>query len=136
MTRLAHLGVIVRRIDEAASLYRRLGLQESGRETFAQENIQMAFFRIGDARVELMEPTAPTGPLHRFLATRGEGIHHLALEVPDIARAIADAKGAGLRLIDESPRPGAHGTRVAFIHPSSAHGVLVELIERPSADLG
>jgi len=135
MTRLAHLGVIVRRIDEAALFYRRLGLQESGRETFAQENIQMAFFRIGDARVELMEPTAPTGPLHRFLATRGEGIHHLALEVPDIARAIADARGAGLRLIDESPRPGAHGTRVAFIHPSSAHGVLVELIERPSADL-
>ena len=135
MTRLAHLGVIVRRIDEAASLYRRLGLQECGRETFAQENIQMVFFRIGDARVELMEPTAPTGPLHRFLATRGEGIHHLALEVPDIARAIADARGAGLRLIDESPRPGAHGTRVAFIHPSSTHGVLVELIESPWPDL-
>jgi methylmalonyl-CoA/ethylmalonyl-CoA epimerase len=135
MTRLAHLGVIVRRINEAASLYRRLGLQESGRETFAQENIQMAFFPIGDARVELMEPTGPTGPLDRFLATRGEGIHHLALEVPNIARAIADARRAGLRLIDESPRPGAHGTRVAFIHPSSAHGVLVELIERSPADL-
>ncbi len=130
MTRLAHLGIIVRRIDDAAGVFRRLGLPESGRETFARENIQMAFIRIEDARVELMEPLSPAGPLHRFLAARGEGIHHLALEVPNIDQAMARARAAGIRLIDHAPRPGAHGTRVAFIHPSAAHGVLIELIER------
>jgi methylmalonyl-CoA epimerase len=128
--RLAHIGILVHRLTAAASLYQRLGLPEIGRETFDQENIRIAFVPIEEIRIELMEPLAATGSLDRFLATRGEGIHHLAFEVPDIERALVRARSAGARLIDESPRRGAHGTRVAFIHPSSAHGVLIELIER------
>jgi methylmalonyl-CoA/ethylmalonyl-CoA epimerase len=128
--RLSHIGVLVHRIDAAAPLYRRLGLSEAARETFPQENIQMAFIPVEDIRIELMEPLAGTGPLARFLATRGEGIHHLAFEVPDIEQALARARSAGVRLLDETPRSGAHHTRVAFIHPSATHGVLVELVER------
>lgn len=128
--RLAHIGVLVHRIDAAGSLYRRLGLPEVRRETFPQENIRMAFVPVEEVRIELMEPLVRTGPLTRFLATRGEGIHHLAFEVSDIEQALAHARSAGFRLIDESPRQGSEGTRVAFIHPSSTHGVLVELVER------
>lgn len=131
--RLGHLGVVVRRLDIAAALYRRLGLHEAGRETFAQEQIRIAFIETDEARIELIEPLSPTGPLGRFLTSRGEGIHHLAFEVPDIERALARARDAGMRLIDDSPRGGAHGTRVAFIHPNSARGVLVELVEKRSS---
>jgi methylmalonyl-CoA/ethylmalonyl-CoA epimerase len=132
MPRLAHIGILVRHLADAVSLYHRLGLPESGRETFDQENILIAFVPVEETRIELMEPLAATDPLDRFLATRGEGIHHLAFEVPDIERALARARSAGARLIDESPRRGAHDTRVAFIHPSSAHGVLIELVEKNS----
>ena len=128
--RLSHIGVLVHRVDAAAALYQRLGLSRAAREMFPQENIRMAFVPVEDIRIELMEPLTGTGPLARFLATRGEGIHHLAFEVPDIEQALARARSAGVRLIDETPRIGAHDTRVAFIHPSATHGVLVELVER------
>lgn len=128
--RLSHIGVLVHRVDAAAALYQLLGLSEAAREMFPQENIRMAFVPVEDIRIELMEPLAGGGPLARFLATRGEGIHHLAFEVPDIQQALARARSAGMRLIDETPRIGAHHTRVAFIHPSATHGVLVELVER------
>ncbi len=128
--RLCHIGVLVHRVDAAASLYQRLGLSEAAREMFPQENIRMAFVPVEDIRIELMEPLTGGGPLARFLATRGEGIHHLAFEVPDIEQALARARSAGVRLIDETPRIGAHDTRVAFIHPNATHGVLVELVER------
>lgn len=128
--RLSHIGVLVHRVDAAAALYQRLGLSEAAREMFPQENIRMAFVPVEDIRIELMEPLTGGGPLARFLATRGEGIHHLAFEVPDIEQALARARSAGVRLIDETPRIGAHDTRVAFIHPSATHGVLVELVER------
>jgi methylmalonyl-CoA/ethylmalonyl-CoA epimerase len=128
--RLSHIGILVHGVDAAATLYQRLGLFEAPREMFPQENIRMAFVPVEDIRIELMEPLTDTGPLARFLATRGEGIHHLAFEVPDIEQALARARSAGVRLIDETPRMGAHHTRVAFIHPSATHGVLVELIER------
>ena len=136
--RLAHLGVIVRRIDGAAGFYRRLGLHERAREPFPQENVRIAFIQVAGDQIELLEPLTPTGPLGRFLHERGEGIHHLALEVPDIDRALARARGAGVRLIDATPRRGAHGTRVAFLHPGGFHGVLIELVEvgpeQPSAN--
>jgi methylmalonyl-CoA/ethylmalonyl-CoA epimerase len=128
--RLSHVGVLVHRVDAAASLYQRLGLSEAAQEIFPEENIRMAFVPVEDVRIELMEPLTSTGPLARFLATRGEGIHHLAFEVPDIEQALARVRSAGGRLIDETPRTGAHHTRVAFIHPSATHGVLVELVER------
>jgi len=130
LIRLAHIGVIVHRIDAAVSLYRRLGLSETGRETFQQEQIRIAFIPVEDARIELMETLEPAGPLHRFLASRGEGIHHLALEVSDLGATLARVRAAGGRLIDENPRRGSEGTRVAFIHPTSTHGALIELVER------
>ena len=129
--RLAHIGVIVRRVDAACSLYARLGLRQAGRVAFPQENIRIAFIPVEGAQIELMETLEPGGPLHRFLAARGEGIHHLAFEVPDLEEALARVREAGGRLIDETPRRGSEGTKVAFIHPTSAHGVLIELVERP-----
>jgi methylmalonyl-CoA/ethylmalonyl-CoA epimerase len=131
--RLAHIGVIVRQVDAACPLYALLGLPETGRMTFAQENIRIVFIPVEGARIELMETLEPAGPLHRFLAGHGEGIHHLAFEVPNLEAALAQVREAGGRLIDETPRPGSEGTTVAFIHPTSTHGVLIELVERPSA---
>ncbi len=131
--RLAHIGVVVRRVDAACSLYERLGLREIARMAFPQENIRIAFIPVEGARIELMETLEPAGPVHRFLAGRGEGIHHLAFEVPNLEEALARVREAGGRLIDETPRRGAEGTKVAFIQPTSTHGVLIELVERPRA---
>lgn len=131
--RLAHLGVIVRRLEAAEPLYRRLGLPTSRPESFDRESVRMAFVRVDEVQIELLEPVTPEGSLGRFLAARGEGIHHVALEVSDIDKALARARAAGMRPIDQAPRPGAHGTRIAFLHPATAYGVLLELVERPSS---
>lgn len=129
--RLAHLAVIVRDLDAGEAVYSRcLGLPSSGREALLREGVRVSFIPAGTARVELLEPVDPRGALRKFLAARGPGVHHIALEVRDLASAMARARAAGLRLIDPAPRAGAHGTRVAFIHPAGAHGVLVELVER------
>lgn len=132
--RLAHIGVIVERIDVAYLLYARLGLSETARMAHPQENIRIAFIPVEGVRIELMEPLEPAGPLHRFLAGRGEGIHHLAFEVANLEAALARVREAGARLIDETPRRGSEGTRVAFIHPTATHGVLIELVERPGGE--
>jgi methylmalonyl-CoA epimerase len=129
-TRLAHVALIVRRLEAAAQAFGRLlGRAPAGRDVLADEGVRIAFVGIGGARIELMEPLDPGGALDRFLAARGEGIHHLAFAVPDITAALTRARAAGLRLVDEDPRPGAGGTRVAFLHPSGTHGVLVEFVE-------
>lgn len=128
--RLEHVALIVRRLDAAAQAFRRLlGRVPAGRDVLADEGVRVAFVDIGGARIELMEPLDSGGALGRFLAARGEGIHHLAFVVPDITAALARARAAGLRVVDADPRPGAGGTRVAFLHPSTTHGVLVELVE-------
>src|SRR5437660_11050710 len=127
--RLAHLGVIVHRLDAAEPFYARLGLSPARRESLDREHVRVTFLRVADAEIELLEPARQEGPLGRFLATHGEGIHHIAFEVDDIERALAIAAASGMRAIDQAPRPGAHGTRVAFLHPGSAHGILLELVE-------
>jgi len=129
--RLAHLGVIVHRLDTAEPFYARLGLSPARRESLDRERVRVTFLPVANAEIELLEPAGPEGPLSRFLAARGEGIHHIAFEVDDIERALAIAVASGMRAIDQVPRPGAHGTRVAFLHPGSAHGILLELVERP-----
>jgi len=129
--RLAHLGVIVHRLDTAQPFYARLGLSPARRESLDRERVRVTFLPVADAEIELLEPAGPEGPLSRFLAARGEGIHHIAFEVDDIERALAIAVASGMRAIDQVPRPGAQGTRVAFLHPGSAHGILLELVERP-----
>jgi len=128
---LVHLGVIVRRLESAEAIYGRLGLRPTERATVDRENLRITFFPAGSAEIELLEPLTRDGPLGRFLAARGEGIHHVALEVPDIEEALVRARAAGVRLIDAVPRAGARGSRIAFLHPEALHGLLVELVERP-----
>jgi len=126
--RLDHLGVAVTDIDAALGFWRdALGLNLEPAEEVASQRVRAHFMPAGDAAIELLEATAPDSPIAKFAAKRGPGLHHVTFEVPDIAASLAKLKSAGVKLIDEVPRPGAHGSLVAFIHPSSAHGVLVEL---------
>ena len=128
-SRLAHLGIAVQTLDGAENLYNRLGLAVSERVAFPRESLRLGFISLGEVAIELLEPDDPQSSLARFLSTRGPGVHHLAFEVPDIEQALARARQAGMRQVGEGPRAGAHGTRVVFIHPASAHGVLVELVQ-------
>lgn len=129
-----HIGIAVRSLAEAGRFYREvLGLEVGPAELLPDDGIAAAFVPLGDSRIEFLEPAAPDGPVARFLERRGEGIHHIALAVPDVARALEGARGAGFELIDQGPRPGAHGSRIAFLHPKNTQGVLIELVERPSS---
>jgi methylmalonyl-CoA/ethylmalonyl-CoA epimerase len=123
-----HIGIAVANIGEALAFYRdALGLEIEHPEEVPSQRVRAHFIPAGDAAIELLEATADDSPIAKYVAKRGPGIHHLTLRVDDIAAALAQLKARGVRLIDEAPRPGAHGSQVAFIHPSSAHGVLVEL---------
>lgn len=125
---LDHVGIAVADVDEALAFYREaLGLEVTGVETVASQQVRARFVGAGGAALELLEATADTSPIARFVARRGPGLHHVTLRVDDLAAALARLKAHGARLIDETPRAGAEGALVAFVHPSSAHGVLVEL---------
>jgi len=128
---LDHVGIAVANLLEAFRFYRdTLGLEIEPPEDIASQRVRAHFVQVGDATLELLEPTSGESPIAKYLATRGPGLHHVALRVDDIVAALAELKARGVRLIDETPRPGAHGSLVAFIHPSSAHGVLVELKQK------
>ena len=127
--RLDHVGIAVASIEESLGIYQALGLAESGRERVEGQGVVTAFLPLGETRLELLEPTDADSPVAKFLAKRGPGVHHLCFAVPDLERALADLKGRGFRLVNESPVPGAGGRRVAFLHPSAGHGVLIELSE-------
>jgi methylmalonyl-CoA/ethylmalonyl-CoA epimerase len=125
---LDHVGIAVASLDEALAFYRdTLGLEVEPPQEIASQRVRAHFVAVGEATLELLEATAPDSPIARFLERRGPGMHHVALRVEDIEAALAELKTRGVRLIDETPRPGAHGSLVAFLHPSSTHGVLVEL---------
>jgi methylmalonyl-CoA/ethylmalonyl-CoA epimerase len=131
---LDHIGIAVANLDEALAFYRdALGLEIEAPEDVASQRVRAHFIPLGSpaertgASLELLQATDPSSPIAKYLEKRGPGLHHLTLRVDDIAAALARLKAHGVRLIDEAPRPGAHGSLVAFIHPSSAHGVLVEL---------
>jgi methylmalonyl-CoA epimerase len=129
--RLDHVGVAVRSLAEALRPYTEgLGLVIGGTEEVPAQKVRVAFLPIGETRIELLEPTAADSPIARFLERRGEGIHHLCLEVDDLEAALARLKAAGVPLVDDAPRPGAEGCRVAFVHPKGLAGVLLELTER------
>lgn len=131
---LDHIGIAVADLGEALAFYRdALGLDISPPEEVVSQGVRVHFVTAGEAALELLEATADGSPIARFVARRGPGLHHISLRVPDLDAALAELKGRGVRLIDAAPRPGAHGTRVAFIHPSSAHGVLVELSQHDPA---
>jgi methylmalonyl-CoA/ethylmalonyl-CoA epimerase len=132
ITRIAHLGIAVKDVDPVKKLYSgNLNLELKGEEVVASQKVQVSFFKVGESSLELLLPTAGDSPVAKFLETRGEGFHHLALEVEDINAALAELKAAGVRLIDETPREGAHGTMVAFLHPKATYGLLVELVQSP-----
>ncbi len=129
-----HIGIAVRSIAAQRSYYEGiLGAVFEGVEEVADQKVRVGFFRIGDVRFELLEPTDPTSTVAAFLEKRGEGLHHVALSVAGIEARIAELKQAGVRMIDETPRPGAHHMRIAFLHPKSTFGVLTELCEPAAA---
>ena len=129
--RVAHIGIAVRDLDEALRLYHEaLGLPLLGRESVESDGVNVAFLPAGDTELELLEATAPESPVARFIEKHGEGIHHIALEVDDVAESLKNLRDRGYRLIDEEPRIGAGGVRVAFVHPRSTSGVLIELCEK------
>ena len=130
LTGVHHVGIAVADLDESIELYRAsLGAELVHRARNEKDGIEAAFLRTGDGEVELMSATRPDSPVARFLAKRGPGLHHVAFGVTDIASALADARAAGLELIDAEPRMGMHGARIAFVHPKSLNGVLTEFVE-------
>src|SRR3954462_1180071 len=125
---LDHVGIAVKDLAAALTFYRdALGLEVEPPEEVASQRVRAHFVPVGDAKLELLEATAPESAIAKYVEKRGPGLHHITLRVDDIAATLAQLKGRGARLVDEQPRPGAEGALVAFIHPSSAHGVLVEL---------
>ena len=129
MTRLDHIGIAVRSL-EAARIYELLGLEIGHVETVETQKVKTAFLSVGDTHLELLEPTGPDSPVAKYIEKRGEGIHHLCFRVADIDAHLERLKAAGYRLVNEAPVPGAHGCRVAFLHPSAGNGVLIELSEK------
>lgn len=123
-----HLGIAVRSLDDALRFYRSLGLEASGRETVERERVTVAMLPAGDSRIELLEATQPDSVIAKFIDKRGEGLHHVALKVPDLNAAVERLRVTGARLLNE-PRPGAGGHMYVFVHPSSTGGVLLELIQ-------
>ncbi|MBW2192352.1 MAG: methylmalonyl-CoA epimerase [Deltaproteobacteria bacterium] len=129
--KIDHIGIAVGSIDAGKSLWTdALGLTCEGSETVEEQKVTTAFFPVGESEVELLESTAPDGPVAKFLDKKGEGIHHIAFRVENIEEALEALKEKGVRLIDEKPRRGAGGARIAFLHPKATNGVLVELCER------
>jgi methylmalonyl-CoA/ethylmalonyl-CoA epimerase len=129
MTRLDHIGIAVKSL-EAAKIYEALGLTVGHTETVETQKVRTAFLSVGESNLELLEPTSPDSPIAKFIEKRGEGIHHICLRVDDIEAHLARLKAEGYRLINEAPVPGAHGCRVAFLHPAAGNGVLIELSEK------
>ena len=128
--KIHHVGVAVDDMDAAIRLYASaFGAEVTHRITSERDGLEAVFLRAGDAEVELLRPLREDTPVGKFLARRGPGLHHLAVVVEDIDQALADAREQGMELIDETPRVGLHGTRIAFIHPRSVGGVLTELVE-------
>jgi methylmalonyl-CoA/ethylmalonyl-CoA epimerase len=130
--KIDHIGIATNGISDAASIYcGALGLSVGETEDVPSQKVRVAMLPLGESRIELLEATSDDSPISKFLGKRGPGIHHIALRVENIGASLADLKAKGTRLIDEEPRVGAGGCLVAFIHPSSTGGVLIELVERP-----
>ncbi|MEN8729270.1 MAG: methylmalonyl-CoA epimerase [Desulfuromonadales bacterium] len=130
LKKISHIGIAVASIEQAAPFYRDvLGMEFEGTEVVAEQKVKVAFFAVGESRIELLEPTADDSPVAKFLDKNGPGVHHVAYEVADLEQRLAALKAEGVRLIDEAPRTGAHNTRIAFMHPKASGGVLTELCE-------
>lgn len=130
LTKINHIGIAVQSLAETIPFYRdNLGMAFMGTEEVSDQKVTVAFFQIGESKIELLEPTADDSPVAKFIGKNGAGIHHIAYEVEDIEAAIAKLTADGARMIDNVPRNGAHGARIAFIHPKTSRGVLTELCQ-------
>ncbi|MFZ5354802.1 MAG: methylmalonyl-CoA epimerase [Bacillota bacterium] len=130
-SKVDHIGIAVSNLEESIKFYQEvLGLELHGTEVVEEQKVKVAFLPIGDTEVELLEATAPDSPIAKFIEAKGQGVQHIAFRVDDIEAALEDMKAKGIRLIDEKPRYGAGGARIAFLHPKSTNGVLIELCER------
>ncbi len=129
MFKIDHLGIAVKSLASAKQFYETLGLPVSAEEMVAAEKVKLVMATVGESRLELLEPTSEDSTIAKFLAKRGEGLHHVALQVPDLAAVVARLKNDGVRLVSEEIKTGAGGHRYVFVHPSSAGGVLIELVE-------
>jgi methylmalonyl-CoA/ethylmalonyl-CoA epimerase len=129
--KIDHIGVAVENLESTLAVYRDiLGLELHGTETVEEQKVKTAFLPVGDTEVELLASTDPEGPIGKFIAAKGQGVQHVAFRVENLEEALAELKAKGVRLIDEKPRYGAGGARIAFLHPKATNGVLVELCER------
>jgi methylmalonyl-CoA epimerase len=128
--RIDHIAIVVENLDKALGVYRdALGMTVTAIKEMPEQDVKMAFLPSGDSEIELLEPLSAESGISKYLAKRGEGLHHICLEVDDIVATLAELKAKGAQLIDETPKRGAYG-KIAFIHPKGAHGVLVELVQR------
>jgi methylmalonyl-CoA/ethylmalonyl-CoA epimerase len=133
ISHIEHIGIAVKSIDEAVQYYENvLGLKCYAIEEVKDQKVKTAFFKVGETKIELLESTDPEGPIGKFIEKKGEGIHHLAFAVDDLAKALPEVEEKGVRLIDKSPRKGAEGLNIGFLHPKSTFGVLTELCEDPN----
>ena len=130
LTKINHIGIAVQSLDAAIPFYRdNLGMAFAGIEDVPEQKVRVAMLEVGESKIELLEPTSSESPVAKFIEKNGAGIHHIAYEVTDIEAAIAKLLSDGVRMVDEKPRSGAHGTRIAFIHPKTTLGVLTELCQ-------
>ena len=127
--KIDHLGIAVKSLTAAKAIYEKLGIQVSAEETVEHEKVRVAMFPVGDSRLELMEATSDDSTIAKFIAKRGEGLHHVCLQVSDLAAVVAKLKDSGVRLVSDEIKTGAGGHRYVFVHPQSTGGVLLELVE-------
>jgi methylmalonyl-CoA epimerase len=127
--KIDHLGIAVKSLTAAKAIYEKLGLQISPEETVAAEQVRLVMVPVGESRLELLEPTAESSTIAKFIAKRGEGLHHICLRVPDLPEAVNRLKSEGVRLVSDEIKTGAGGHRYVFVHPASTGGVLLELVQ-------
>lgn len=131
ISHIEHIGVAVENLEESIKYYEEvLGMKCYAVEEVAEQKVKTAFFKVGDTKIELLESTSEDGPIGKFIAKKGPGMHHMAFAVKDIEKNLEDAEAKGVRLLDKTPRKGAEGLDIAFLHPKSTHGVLTELCEK------
>lgn len=133
LDRIDHVGIAVTDLEKAIEIYKKLGFEYLGREVVEDQKVETAFFRIGESKIELLGATDPTSPIAKFIEKNGNkgGIAHVAVHVTGLEDKLSDMKQKGFQLIDEVPKIGAHGTKIAFVHPKATAGVLLELCEKP-----
>lgn len=129
ISKISHIGIAVHNIEQAADFYRKLGLEIEAVEVVESQKVRVAFISVGDVRIELLEPTSEDSTVAKYLEKKGEGIHHLALATNELMTDLDKALINGINLIDKEPRKGAHNTKIAFLHPKSTHGILLELCQ-------